>query len=54
MDAITINNLVALLEECMINGNLGSEQLYAWYLGEKELIKQTVLETRFEEMEVSK
>lgn len=53
MDAIALNNLVELLEECMINGNLGPEQLYAWYLGEKELIRQAVLDTRFEEMKAS-
>ena len=51
MDAITLNNAVALLEECMINGNLGPEQLWAWYQGEQFLIRQTVLESRFEEME---
>ena len=48
---ITRNNLIGLLEECLANGQLGIESLWAWYQGEKEVIKQTVLEARFEENE---
>jgi hypothetical protein len=48
------NNAIALLEECIINGDLGIEHLWAWYQGERHLIKQTVLEARFEEKETEK
>jgi hypothetical protein len=49
MDAITENNMVALLEECVMNGDLGIEQLYAWFQGERGQIMRTVMEARFEE-----
>ena len=51
MDAITTNNTIALLEECVMNGELGIEHLWSWYNAEKHLIKQTVVELRFEENE---
>jgi len=51
MSNITLNNAIGLLEECLINGELGIEHLWAWYNAEKHLIKQTVVELRFEENE---
>lgn len=39
---IEINNIVCLLEECLINGNSSKEALYAWFLSEQHLIKTTV------------
>jgi len=43
-DRITINNATVLLEECLFNGSIGTENLYSWYLGEKELIERTIEE----------
>lgn len=37
-----INNAVALLEEVIVNGMNGMENLYAWFLAEKELVEETV------------
>lgn len=37
-----MNNLIALLEECLTNGNLGPEQLYAWFCNESYLIEQAI------------
>ena len=39
----TINNTIALLEECLKNGNRPTS-LYAWFMNEEFLIKQTLLE----------
>lgn len=33
----------ALLEELMINGDSGKETLYAWFLGERQVIEQELL-----------
>ena len=42
MDDITKNNLIALLEECIHNGDEGPEQLWAWFMGERSLIERKV------------
>ena len=41
----SINNAAALLEECLTNGDNGKDALYAWFLVERELIRQTITET---------
>ena len=46
-----MNDPISLLEECVMNGDLGVEQLYAWFQGERSTIVQTVIEARFEENE---
>lgn len=38
----TINNAAAILEECLFNGLIGPEQLYAWFSAEKKLIEGTL------------
>ena len=43
-----MNDLLALLEECVSNGDRGADQLYAWFCGERNTIMQTVLNARFE------
>lgn len=35
-------NLLPLLEECLENGNAGEAQLYAWFLGEVDVIEQAI------------
>lgn len=42
---ITINNAIGLLEECLENGNRPSK-LYAWFVNEENLIKQTIQELK--------
>jgi len=42
MDNITENNLIALLEECFVNGNTGPIALWMWFLQERVLISQTL------------
>ena len=37
-----LNNAVALLEECLVNGRKGGGRLHAWFLAEHHLIKKTV------------
>ena len=46
-----MSDAIALLEECLENGQLGIDHLWAWFQGEKEIIWQTVLEARFLENE---
>jgi hypothetical protein len=41
MDNIKLN-ACGLLEECLYNGSQGKDTLYAWFLGECEIIEQTV------------
>jgi hypothetical protein len=43
-DQITLINVSALLSEAMHNGKLGPKHLYAWLLGEQNLIEQTAKE----------
>ncbi len=38
---LEINNAIALLDECISNGENGMETLYAWFSGEKSLISNT-------------
>jgi len=38
--------VIALLEECLVNGNKGSETFYAWFCGEHQSIKQAVEESK--------
>lgn len=47
MDKITENNLVALLEECVANANLGPSSLWLWFLQERPLIERTLLDANF-------
>lgn len=49
MDNITENNVVALLEECVANGNLGPSSLWLWFLTERRLIERTLEGANFEE-----
>lgn len=48
MDPITENNVVALLEECLANGNTGPGSLWAWFLAERYLIERTVEDASYE------
>lgn len=47
MDNITENNVVALLEECVANGNLGPSSLWLWFLQERPLIERTLENANF-------
>jgi hypothetical protein len=49
MDKITENNVVALLEECVANGNLGPSSLWLWFLQERPLIERTLENANFDE-----
>ena len=49
MDNITENNVVALLEECVANGNLGPGSLWLWFLQERPLIERTLEDANFED-----
>ena len=40
IDEVTLNNVLATLEECVVNGNLGPENLYAWFIDNKFSITQ--------------
>lgn len=42
MDNITENNMIALLEECMVNGDKSIWQLWAWFVSERGLIERTI------------
>lgn len=42
MDKITLNNLIGLLEECVINGEQGPSTLWAWFCANLELIDRTI------------
>jgi len=41
-DQITLDNVIGLLDEVVHNGEQGAENIYAWFLGEKDLIKRTL------------
>ena len=51
MDETTINNAIGLLEECITNGKSGKDILYAWFLGEQNLIDRTIKEFSIEQIE---
>ena len=40
-------DLIALFEEIQSNGNVGAAQLHAWFLGEQELIRQSIAELEY-------
>lgn len=42
MDKKTESNLIALIEECVVNGNDGKESLYSWFKDEYDLIMTTL------------
>jgi hypothetical protein len=42
MDKTTENNLIALMEECLVNGGHGKESLWAWFTEERYLIETTL------------
>lgn len=42
MDKKTENNLIGLMEECLVNGNHGKESLWTWFTGESYLIETTL------------
>ena len=42
MDKKTENNLIALMEECVVNGNHGKESLHTWFKAEYDLIMTTL------------
>lgn len=42
MDKKTKNNLIALMEECHVNGEHGAAALYSWYVEERDLIMDTL------------
>ena len=42
MDKKTENNLIALMEECVVNGDGGKESLYSWFRAEYDLIMTTL------------
>jgi len=39
---ITTNNATGLLKELLHNGGKSQNNLYGWFLGERELIKRTI------------
>lgn len=41
-----LSDVVALLEEALANGDASPETLYAWFLGEREVIIQTIEEAK--------
>lgn len=47
MDKITENNIVALLEECVANADIGPSSLWLWFLQERPLIERTLLDANF-------
>jgi len=44
---IEISNAIALLEECVVNGNSSSGSLYAWFLAGQGSIESTIQELKF-------
>jgi len=43
---IDINNMVAILEECVVNGQTGKDALYAWFSGEQEVIDTVIQDNK--------
>lgn len=48
MDKITANNAIALLKECVMNGEEGPLTLYSWFCGERNLINRVIEEEAIE------
>lgn len=46
-----MNDAIALLKECLCNGDEGPLTLYAWFKGERHLIEDTIKELNYEEIE---
>ena len=44
VDRITFDNVLALFEEMQINGNNSMEGLYTWWIGEQDIINQTIFD----------
>lgn len=42
MDKKTESNLIALMEECVVNGDHGPAALWAWFIEERDLIMTTL------------
>ena len=42
IDEISRENLLALFDEMQVNGELGIENLYAWWLGEQDSILSAI------------
>lgn len=42
MEKAIINDAIALLEECLHNGDRGVMALYSWFMGERHLIETTI------------
>jgi len=40
--SVDIHDPISLLEECLVNGNEGAENLYAWFVGEREHIVRAI------------
>ena len=49
-----MNNAIALLEECLYNGDKGILTLYAWFKGERHLIEDTIRELNGDKKEEAK
>jgi len=49
MDKIKSNNAIALLKECVTNGENGPFVLYAWFCGEREYIDMAIKEYELED-----
>jgi hypothetical protein len=49
MDKITLNNAIALLEECVTNGENGPFILYAWFRGERDSIDRAIKEASLDD-----
>ena len=48
-----INDAAAILEDCLYNGSISSENLYSWFIGEKTLI-ENVLQSLIDSTEPKK
>jgi hypothetical protein len=51
MNKITLNNAIGLLEECLNTD--GDLDLVYWFMGEKDLIRQTLEELKYYEKELN-
>jgi hypothetical protein len=51
MDKITLNNMIALLDECLINGDNNPYSLVNWFVSERDFIERTLKDAKFYEEE---
>lgn len=49
MNESIVNDVITLLEECIVNGKSGKDALYAWFIEEQVLINSTIRELTVEE-----